>query len=108
MISSCPEGPLFRSSSLRKSVASYGGRLAFRGTGCTFDWWLKIENLYERWVPEPVNEADDMRHIHDFVDSLKREVVAGIDETRKAIDAEPSSGADMAAEQSGSPTLDVA
>ena len=55
-----------------------------------------------------MNEADDMRHIHDFVDSLKREVVAGIDETRKAIDAEPSSGADMAAEQSGSPTLDVA
>jgi hypothetical protein len=71
---------------------------AFRGTGSTFDRRLKIENLYERWVPEPVNEADDMRHIHDFVDSLKRVVVSAIDETRKAMDAEAPSGAPMAAE----------
>jgi hypothetical protein len=57
----------------------------------------KIESLYERWVPEPVNEADDMRHINDFVDTLKRVVVTAISGTRKAIDAEASSPVDVAA-----------
>lgn len=71
---------------------------AFRGTGSTFDRRQKIESLYERWVPEPVNEADDMRHINDFVDTLKRAVVTAIDETRKAMDAEASFGSEMAAE----------
>jgi hypothetical protein len=71
---------------------------AFRGTGSTFDRRLKIESLYERWVPEPVNEADDMHHIHEFVDSVKRLVVSAIDETCNAILAEDSSSADVAAE----------
>jgi hypothetical protein len=71
---------------------------AFRGTGSTFDRRLKIESLYERWVPEPANEADDMRHIHDFVETLKRVVASAIAETRKAIDAEASSRGDLAAE----------
>jgi hypothetical protein len=71
---------------------------AFRGTGSAFDRRLKIESLYERWVPEPVNEADDMHHIHEFVDSVKRLVVSAIDETRNAIHAEASSSADIAAE----------
>ena len=30
----------------------------------TFDRKMKIEALYERWVPIPANEADDMQHVH--------------------------------------------
>lgn len=71
---------------------------AFRGTGSTFDRRLKVESLYERWVPEPVTETDDMHHIHEFVDSVKRLVVSAIGDTRKAIRAEASSRADVAAE----------
>jgi hypothetical protein len=49
-------------------------------------------------VPEPTNEADDMHHIHELVDSVKRLVASTIDETRKVINAEASSNVDIAAE----------
>jgi hypothetical protein len=69
----------------------------FRGTGSTFDRRLKIESLYERWVPEPANEADDMQHIQEFIDAVKRLVTSAIDETREAFSAEISAEADIAA-----------
>ena len=58
---------------------------AFRGDGSTFDRRLKIESLYERWVPEPANEADDMRHVQDFVEAIKHVVTSAIEETKQAL-----------------------
>jgi hypothetical protein len=69
---------------------------AFRGTGSTFDRRLKIESLYERWVPEPANETDDMQHIQDFIDGVKRLVTSAIEETRDALYAEPAAKSDIA------------
>ena len=82
----------------KKAQPDWQVAYAFRGTGSTFDRRLKIESLYERWVPEPVNEADDMHHIHEFLNILKRLVVSAIDETQKAIRSEASSSAHIAAE----------
>lgn len=70
---------------------------AFRGTGSTFDRRLKIESLYERWVPEPANEADDMRHVQEFVEEMKRVVTSAIDETKKAMVTEADAAAVKAA-----------
>jgi hypothetical protein len=70
---------------------------AFRGTGSTFDRRLKIESLYERWVPEPANEADDMRHIQEFIESVKRLVTSSINETRKALAAQNAADSNIAA-----------
>jgi hypothetical protein len=61
---------------------------AFRGDGSTFDRRLKIESLYERWVPEPANEADDMRHVQEFVEAVKYVVTSAIEETKQALVAE--------------------
>jgi hypothetical protein len=61
---------------------------AFRNKGSTFDRRLKIESLYERWVPEPANESDDMRYVQEFVEELKHVVTSAIDETRQALVAE--------------------
>jgi hypothetical protein len=61
---------------------------AFRGDGSTFDRRLKIESLYERWVPEPANEADDMRHVQEFVEAVKHVVTSAIGETKQALVAE--------------------
>jgi hypothetical protein len=44
----------------------------------------------------PSTNADDMRHINDFVDTLRRVIVAAIGGTRKAIDAEASPPVDVA------------
>ena len=68
----------------------------FRGSGSTFDRRSKIESLYERWVPEPVNEADDMQHIQEFIDGVKRLVTSAIDETRDALAVETSGKIDVA------------
>lgn len=61
---------------------------AFRGTGSTFDRRLKIESLYERWVPEPANEADDMQHIQEFIEGVKLVVTSAIEETKQVLAAE--------------------
>jgi hypothetical protein len=71
---------------------------AFRGTGSIFHGRQKNESLYGRWVPEPTNEADDMHHIHELADSVKRLVASTIDETRKVTNAEASSNVDIAAQ----------
>jgi hypothetical protein len=60
----------------------------FRGPGTTLDRRLKIESLYEHWVPEPVTDGDDMQHIQQFVDSLKRDVQEAVEETRAALKAQ--------------------
>lgn len=61
---------------------------AFRGTSSTFDRRLKIESLYERWVPEPANEGDDMRHVQQFVEEVKYVVTSAIEETKQALAGE--------------------
>lgn len=60
----------------------------FRGHGSTFDRRLKIEGLYERWVPQPASEADDMQHIQDFIDGVKHVVMSAMEETRAVTSAE--------------------
>jgi hypothetical protein len=54
----------------------------FRGKGTTFDRKMKIEALYERWVPTPANEADDMQHVQGFIDAVKHLVNEAIEATR--------------------------
>lgn len=61
---------------------------AFRGTGSTFDRRLKIESLYERWVPEPANDADDMQHVQEFIEGVKLVVTSAIEETQHVLAAE--------------------
>jgi hypothetical protein len=58
---------------------------AYRGGGSTFDRRLKIESLYERWVPEPANESDDMRHVQEFIEGVKTVVTSAIEETRQRL-----------------------
>lgn len=70
---------------------------AFRGTGSTLDRKMKIEALFERWVPIPANEADDMQHVQEFIDTVKKLVRSAIDATRDALVAETGIGSDEAA-----------
>jgi hypothetical protein len=70
---------------------------AFRGTGSTFDRKMKIEALYERWVPIPANEADDMQHVQEFIETAKKLVKSAINATRDALVAETASDSDKAA-----------
>jgi hypothetical protein len=55
---------------------------AFRGKGTTIDRALKIEALYERWVPVPADEVDDMLHVQKFIDAAKDLVKGAIEGTR--------------------------
>ena len=48
---------------LREKAHRTEDRQCVSRAGSSFDRRLKIENLYERWVPEPVNEAYDMHHM---------------------------------------------
>ena len=61
---------------------------AYRGSGSTFDRRLKIEGLFERWVPEPANESDDMRHVQEFIEGVKNVVTFAIEETRRTLTTE--------------------
>lgn len=70
---------------------------AFRGTGSTLDRKMKIEALYERWVPIPANEADDMQHVQEFIDTVKKLVKSAINATKDALAAETGIGSDEAA-----------
>ena len=61
---------------------------AFRGSGSTFERRTKIEALYERWIPFPSNEADDIQHIQEFIDEIKELVKSAINATQVALDEE--------------------
>ena len=67
---------------------------AFRGTGSTFDRKIKIEALYERWIPIPANATEDMQHVQKFIDTIKQLVKSAIDTTRDDLVAEPTSCSD--------------
>ena len=67
---------------------------AFRGTGSTFDRKIKIEALYERWIPIPANTTEDMQHVQEFIDTTKQRVKSAIDATRDALVAENISCSD--------------
>jgi len=70
---------------------------AFRGKGTTFDRKMKIETLYERWVPIPASEADDMLYVQEFIDSVKELLHRTIEGTRDALVKEADMDADKAA-----------
>ena len=55
---------------------------AFRGAGSTFDRRIKIEALYERWVPVPGRYAAQMQHVQEFIDTIKQLVKSAIDAAR--------------------------
>ncbi len=65
---------------------------AFRGTGSTFDRKIKIEALYERWVPIPANATEDMRHVQEFIDMIKDLVKTAIDATRDELISRSDNG----------------
>jgi hypothetical protein len=58
---------------------------AFRGHKSTFDRKMKIEALYERWVPVPAEGGDEMQHMHAFIEAVKHLVMDAIEETRDAL-----------------------
>ena len=70
---------------------------AFRGKGTTFDRKMKIEALYERWVPIPANEAGDMQHVQAFIGAAKHLVKGAIETTRSALADEADAEAEKAA-----------
>jgi len=74
---------------------------AFRGTGSTFDRKMKIEALYERWVPIPANETNDMQHVQELIDTVKQLVKSAINATRDALIAEAVASSDEASHQEG-------
>jgi hypothetical protein len=69
---------------------------AFRGKGSTFDRKMKIEALYERWVPIPANASDDMQHVQAFIDAVKKLVKGAIDATRAALATETADASNKA------------
>ena len=66
---------LLRSSRFPADVPALGARdvrvAAVALKGITFDRKIKIEALYEPWVPIPAEEVDDAQHVQAFVDALK-------------------------------------
>ena len=64
---------------------------AVRGAGSTFDRKMKIETLFERWVPIPANQSDDMRHIQDFIDAMKSLITSAIELTKNELQVGPAS-----------------
>jgi hypothetical protein len=70
---------------------------AFRGKGTTIDRALKIEALYERWVPIPADEVGDMLHVQSFIDTVKELVKGAIESTRSTLANEADADANEAA-----------
>jgi hypothetical protein len=68
-----------------KPRAQWQDAYAFRGRGSAFDRKMKIEALYERWVPIPASETDDMHNIQEFIDAVKALVAQAIDLTRSEL-----------------------
>jgi hypothetical protein len=60
----------------------------YRGDGSTFDRRMKIESLYERWVPDPANDGEDMQYIQEFIHDVKQVVIVSINETRDSLSSE--------------------
>ena len=58
---------------------------------------MKIETLYERWVPIPANESDDMQHVQDFIYAVKRLVNEAIEATRNDLADEAAGDTEKAA-----------
>jgi hypothetical protein len=70
---------------------------AFRGTGSTFDRKIKIEALYERWVPIPGDETYDMQHVQEFIDTVKKLLKSAIEATRKSLAEDAATASQKAA-----------
>ena len=63
---------------------------AFRGRGSTFDRKMRIEALYERQVPIPGGESDDVQHVQRLIDAVKHLVKSAIDSVRDSLPEEVS------------------
>lgn len=69
---------------------------ALRGTGSTFERRLRIESIYERWVPIPDARGD--RLVAEFLTLIKRVVMDAIEEVEKQVKAR-----DLSAHAAGDP-----
>lgn len=61
---------------------------ALRGTGSTFDRRMRIEGIYERWVPIPDARGD--RLVYEFLNEVKEVVigaVVAVEQEVRAVDA---------------------
>jgi len=56
---------------------------ALRGTGSTYDRRLRIENIYERWVPIPDARGD--RLVVDFLTQIKKVVMDAIQQVEEQV-----------------------
>jgi hypothetical protein len=70
---------------------------AFRGKGTTLDRRMKIEALYERWIPIPAEEVGDAQHVQALIDALKHLVREAIEESRPAVADKTDAEAEEAA-----------
>lgn len=85
----------FCSQQLReKPQSQWQEAYAFRGTGSTLDRRIKIEALYEQWVPIPASATEDMQHVQKFIDTIKQRVKSAINNTRDDLVAEAISRSD--------------
>jgi len=64
---------------------------ALRGDGTTYDRKLKVEAIYERWVPVPRVDGDE--YVLDFAESLRTLVVSAIDVAKQRAQAQLASAA---------------
>jgi hypothetical protein len=62
---------------------------AYRGMGSTYNRKMKIEAIYERWVPLPEIGGDT--HVQEFIDDVKTLVKSAIAVTRESLAVEPAS-----------------
>ena len=58
---------------------------ALRGQGSTFDRKMKIETLYERQVPIPGAQSDDVQRVQRFIDAVKDLVGSAIDSVHDSL-----------------------
>ena len=61
-----------------KPQAQWHEAYAFRGRGSTFDRRIKIEALYERQIPVPGGESDDVQKVQGLIDAVKNLVKSAI------------------------------
>ena len=63
---------------------------SFRGAGSTFDRRMRIEGIYERWVPVPDARGD--RLVSDFLNEVKKVVVDAVNQVEEEVRAATGQG----------------
>jgi hypothetical protein len=62
---------------------------ALRGAGSTFDRRLRIEGIYERWVPIPDARGDRM--VYEFLNEVKEVVIGAVEAVEQEVRAADAS-----------------